>query len=227
MKKILLVIIIFLSVNCFGQNPDPNLFQTWHLSFLQLSDDDTPYSIPGIDPQITPTLTISQNLQISGNAACNSFTGVLNISDSNFLQSMPFSTSIQNCVTQEHNFFESSYFQFLQLGGWYQILPVEGGLLLSIDTPVFGQADFYNFTLDSKTFTSDKVQLYPNPCSSKISLSSKSAINKVEIYNFLGQNCKSVYNNFETIDVSELKSGVYVIKIYDENGMISKKIIKE
>lgn len=43
MKKSLLLLLVIFSANCFGQNPDPNLFQTWYLSFLQLSDGARPF----------------------------------------------------------------------------------------------------------------------------------------------------------------------------------------
>ena len=243
MKKSLLLLLVIFSANCFGQNPDPNLFQTWYLSFLQLSDANIPYSIsennsetppalmqPNLQfiPEITPTLTISPNLEISGQGACNSFfLGVLTISEFDYLQSTSFVTTLAICTPPNHNSFESDYFQLFRLGGRYQISPVEGGLALTITTPPFGQAVFYNFHLSSKTFTTEATSLYPNPCSHSISLHSKSAIDKVEIYNVLGQNCKSVYNNFETIDMSDLERGTYIFKIYDENGTVNKKIIKE
>lgn len=227
MKKYLLLVLVIFSANCFGQNPDPNLFQTWHLRFLKLDDGAIPFTISKINPQITPTLTISPNLEISGNGACNSFFGVLNISEFNYLQSTSFVTTLAICTPPDHNSFESDYFQLFRLGGWYQISPVEGGLVLMISTPIFGEAVFYNFSLSSKTFTTDATSLYPNPCSSRISLHSKSVIDKVEIYNVLGQNCKSVYNDFETIDMSDLETGTYIFKIYDKNGTVNKKIIKK
>lgn len=185
------------------------------------------FTISAINPQITPRLNILQNLEISGVGACNSFSGVLNISNSNYLQSTTFVQTLAICTQPNHNSFESDYFQLFQLGGFYQISPVAGGLVLMINTPIFGQAVFYNFNLSSKTFAAQTTSLFPNPCGSSISLHSKSAINKVEIYNGLGQNCKSVYNNFETIDMSELEIGTYIFKIYDENGTVNKKIIKE
>lgn len=227
MKKSLLVLLVIFSANCFGQNPDPNLFQTWYLSFLQLSDGNRQHNISAINPKVSPTLKILQNLEISGDGACNSFTGVLNYSVPNYLQSTTFAQTLKICTPPDHSSFESDYFYLLQSGGSYQISPVEGGLRLIIITPVFGESVFYNFSLSSKTFTIDATSLYPNPCGSSISLNSKSAINKVEIYNVLGQNCKSVYNNFETIDVSDLETGTYIFKIYDETGTVNKKIIKE
>jgi Secretion system C-terminal sorting domain/META domain len=242
MKKSLLVLLVIFSANCFGQNPDPNLFQTWYLSFLQLSDGNSRFNIsknnlyvpPGlglpyiqINLETPPTLNILPNLQIIGNGACNSFTGVLNNSVPNYLQSTAFVQTLRICTSPDHSSFENDYFQLFRLGGSYNISPVEGGLVLMINTPIFGQAVFYNFNLSSKAFTTEPTSLCPNPCGSSISLHSKSVIEKVEIYNVLGQNCKSVYSNFETIDTSKLETGTYIFKIYDENGTFNKKIIKE
>lgn len=132
------------------------------------------------------------------------------------------------CDAEIHNSFESSYFGVLQSAGQYQITSDGQGLILTIDTPLFGKAIFNNYKLKSKSFDGEQLAIYPNPSHSVIYLNAKQLnISKVQIVNSFGQNIKTINNNFETLDISDLSSGIYFLKIDTEFGTINKKIIKE
>ncbi len=51
-------------------------------------------------------------------------------------------------------------------------------------------------------------------------------VDKIEAYNLLGMLAKSE-NNSNSMNVSNLSSGIYIIKIYSNNIITSEKIIKE
>jgi hypothetical protein len=71
------------------------------------------------------------------------------------------------------------------------------------------------------------VSLYPNPMNGVLNLNSVFPIQKVEIYDMAGRliNLKTAPEN--TINVSDLKSGNYILKIYTEKGITNTKMIKE
>lgn len=78
---------------------------------------------------------------------------------------------------------------------------------------------------------SSKVSLYPNPASNVITLVDgfKSNSGTVQIYDVTGRLVKSVetsLNNETTIEVSELQSGNYILKLKSENGIAVKKFVK-
>lgn len=84
-------------------------------------------------------------------------------------------------------------------------------------------SDFHNF--DIKPFA-----LYPNPCTTNINveISPDVEIDDVSIYDVSGRLVKTQNAGFETIDVSNFTSGVYVMKVTLENGTIfEEKIVKE
>ncbi len=70
------------------------------------------------------------------------------------------------------------------------------------------------------------VSIYPNPVFDFLSVDSKIQINKVEIYSILGKKVKSVHSDFRSISLSNLTTGIYMIKIYSDNGSTTKKLIK-
>jgi hypothetical protein len=71
------------------------------------------------------------------------------------------------------------------------------------------------------------VSLYPNPMNGVLNLSSDLPILKVEIYDMTSRliNLKTAPEN--SINVSDLKSGNYILKIYTEKGFTNIKMIKE
>jgi len=69
------------------------------------------------------------------------------------------------------------------------------------------------------------LSIYPNPASDIISIKGVENIKSIKVYSILGGLEKEVFNTNQ-IDISELSSGIHLIKI--NNGAIySKKIIKQ
>jgi endoglucanase len=84
-------------------------------------------------------------------------------------------------------------------------------------------------TLATTSFENSNVKMYPNPATSIFTIESKDAIEKVSVYNFIGQEVitKSTNNQSVALDVTNLQVGVYVVKA-TINGVIStSKIVKE
>jgi len=78
---------------------------------------------------------------------------------------------------------------------------------------------------------SKNIAIYPNPTSDFITISAKnSTISTIEIYNILGKEILKVNttnSNQLKIDLSDLSSGIYLIKIIDSTGKSTlKKVVK-
>jgi len=73
-----------------------------------------------------------------------------------------------------------------------------------------------------------KLVLYPNPVTNELNIASTNSktIEKVSVYNLVGQLVKNVGGNHKTIDMSDLSSGTYLVKIQTNDGVIDQKIIK-
>ena len=69
------------------------------------------------------------------------------------------------------------------------------------------------------------LSIYPNPASSIVSVNGVKNIKSIKIYSILGSLEKEVFNTNQ-IDISELSSGIHLIKI-DNGTIFSKKIIKQ
>ena len=69
----------------------------------------------------------------------------------------------------------------------------------------------------------------PNPATTEITIKAGNIFNTIEIVNFLGQKVISQNNSTDnvTIDVSQLNSGVYFVRIASENGVSVQKFVKK
>jgi len=68
--------------------------------------------------------------------------------------------------------------------------------------------------------------IYPNPTSTNLFVTSNESIEKVEIYNYLGQ--KVLVTKQKKINTHTINKGVYILKAFTKNGKIGvKRFIKE
>lgn len=85
----------------------------------------------------------------------------------------------------------------------------------------------YSRTLSNENFELTNVSIYPNPASNSIHIQGIDNIQTVEIHSILGKKMQvSIFNS--QIDISRLKSGVYFLKVTDDqNRSVIKKFIKK
>jgi len=71
--------------------------------------------------------------------------------------------------------------------------------------------------------------LFPNPATDVLKINTDETIGKVEILNILGQTVLISESSDSHINVSQLKKGVYMIRVYRENGplLTVRKFVKE
>ena len=71
------------------------------------------------------------------------------------------------------------------------------------------------------------ISIYPNPATDLISISGVDNIKSIKVYSILGSLEKEVFNTNQ-IDISELSSGIHLIKVDNGTGTaFTKKIIKQ
>jgi len=92
---------------------------------------------------------------------------------------------------------------------------------INFDTNDSTDMSLYNATVDRYSFVS------PNPAKNIVTIQSSFKIREIEIHNALGQVVlrKQGSQNIETIDVSNLQSGMYIVRIKTQRGFANKKLV--
>ena len=80
-------------------------------------------------------------------------------------------------------------------------------------------------SLSTDNLLNNNITIYPNPVIDLININTSLTILEVEIYDVLGKRLNYIKVNNRKIDVSGVNSGVYILKIKTEIGIILKKIL--
>lgn len=86
---------------------------------------------------------------------------------------------------------------------------------------------FQNTTEVTKVEKENDFTLFPNPTNSKLNIHTTEGFTFGQILNLNGKIVRHLYKNQQTIDVSDLAEGVYLVKLQTNEGMSVKKFIKE
>ena len=73
------------------------------------------------------------------------------------------------------------------------------------------------------------INIYPNPTSKEVNISSESFINSIEVFNSLGQRIyqENIKSKEKTIDISSFSKGIFIIGVNTDKGYVRKKLIKD
>lgn len=100
--------------------------------------------------------------------------------------------------------------------------------LMSLSAQVDGgvNADKVGEKMDNFIFN-ESVRMYPNPVESYLTIQSNYPITRIVVYSLLGDRVRIVRSNFSRIDLRNLNSGIYMIKIHSNQFSVTKKLVKK
>jgi len=82
---------------------------------------------------------------------------------------------------------------------------------------------YQNTTASTEDVFSNKFSVYPNPSSDVLNIRTNEPIDKVELYNTIGQ--LIVAKKTTNINISSINRGVYILKIYSGKRIVTKKVM--
>lgn len=87
----------------------------------------------------------------------------------------------------------------------------------------------FSEVLPVSSFELSNIKIYPNPVNNQLEIESKEVVQKVTVYNILGQEVLIIKpnSNSTTLQTSELYNGVYTIITFIEGKETTSRFIKE
>ena len=82
---------------------------------------------------------------------------------------------------------------------------------------------YQNTTASTEDVFSNKFSVYPNPSSDVLNIRTNEPIDKVELYNTIGQLIVAKKTTY--INISSINRGVYILKIYSGKRIVTKKVM--
>ena len=74
---------------------------------------------------------------------------------------------------------------------------------------------------------SSSIAIFPNPAKEVLNITSDKAISQIDVYDVNGKMVKSFTSVGSTLNIKDLATGVYMLNVTTEDGVIVKKIVKE
>lgn len=84
---------------------------------------------------------------------------------------------------------------------------------------------YQNNPLSIEDAFASQFGVYPNPVSNTINISTEQIIDNLELYNAVGQLVLQKNQSVKQLNVEDLNSGIYMLKIYSGNSSVTKKIV--
>ena len=75
-----------------------------------------------------------------------------------------------------------------------------------------------------------EIEIYPNPATNEITLTTNQPLKTIHIYNVLGEmvlELERIATSQKAIDISSWKAGVYFVEVETEKEIVRKKVVKE
>lgn len=72
-----------------------------------------------------------------------------------------------------------------------------------------------------------EVSVFPNPSNGKVTIETQEELTAITLYSMSGKKLLHTTELMKQIDISNLATGVYILRMTSENGVVEKKIVKE
>ena len=235
MKRILrCAMVLFISYSGFSQ-VDILTETTWYLRDLSYNGVD--YEPPSGDPQAPSSLVFDEQggqFNLSTAITIDSFFCLIDIDESNetFTTTNPAIT-LFGC--ESFCDLESAYFEFYFKDGNPVTFEYSIGFIDSQEPQTilfvedeFGNRAFYSDLLLSVDDVAKPLfTIYPNPSSETVFITSEGrSLEKIRVFNTLGETIFAVVKPENSLDVSGLSEGLYFIEINSEGKKSIQKFIK-
>jgi len=237
LKKLITLLFLFSAVQSYSQ-----LYETdWHLLMMYIDGEEV--TIPENDeiPFVAANF-IEASPVIFETGACNFCSGEVDIIDAFNMVFNSLGCTLNDCLDEENPLFDNLYTGFfmdienIPISYHYVYIDGEGTFPDEINlvlTAANGDELIYTdlYFLSTPDFRDNKIVLFPNPTQDYFTISSKDENEfSITIYNITGKQVlfQSKLQNTSSINIQNLKSGIYFVSVSDESGNTSvKKLIKK
>ena len=235
MKHFLLILSMLCALESFAQ--DPQLLEnTWYLEFIVISGEELPP--PGEEGEATvipmDISLVDFNTVVCDSHACSEI-DFIGGNDSFTLNSCV--TGILGCEFNENEAYQNLYFYDFFNADFppntfdYSITTVGDKKTLTLTSSDGDQAIYSNQLLAVEDQQLVDINIFPNPVTDILKLSTPiNELISIHIYNINGQNVANFENKTQglnEINIAGLDSSIYFLIVRTDNGLLTKRIIKE
>ena len=104
-------------------------------------------------------------------------------------------------------------------------------IYFDFNTPIITNMVSTQFVDDLSINEYDKsrtISIYPNPTTGVLNIQKNTTLelNEINIYNLQGKKLLNFSENLDKINIEDLSSGIYLLQLQTDQGLINKQLIK-
>ena len=211
------------------------ILNTYDWNFTTSSDLTAPTAIYTPNGTTTPTTDNHPSLQMTFNEDVTVATGNVKIykaSDNTAIVTIPVTAAMLSGKTVSLTYAggldqNTNYYVLVDAGVVKDLAGNAFAGVTASTTWTFKTGDHFLTGTDPKIDNSLEFKVYPNPFVDYVTVSNASELSKVVVSNIAGQIVKEVVNPESTIQLNELRSGVYFISLYQDGAVLKTvKLLK-
>ena len=186
-------------------------------------------------------LTSTGGLSIHDNDNLNDLTGLVNllsidghltIHDNEILENLNGINNIQSASITNLNISENDNLSTCEVQSICDYLVNPSGTIIisnnntGCNTQAEVETACENASIE-ELISNEMFEIFPNPANNRLTINNNKnlKINEINIFNQFGENLYNVKSNHESIDISRMDKGIYIVEIKAENNNYRKKLI--
>lgn len=232
MKKLVVISAFLMSFFGFGQEIDILYDTTWKLLQFDYNGVNYNNSIPSDSNLALLDINEESPDTFSTFIKTNTISGNITIDEGSETMDV-FDTSITLLECEEYCDLEAAYIAFLYNEGNplqfdYSLIILSGNIeyILAITDSQGNQAQYFDFVLSQEDFDNKSFSVYPNPASNYLNWTNN-FFNTLKIYTIQGELLGDYKSLNGSLDISDLRTGVYFLEFNNEGQRVVKKFIKK
>ncbi len=220
----------FIKMNTSGQVNSVTNYSTIFNPILSFNIKTDGASIYFTGQFNTPTISFGATTLVNANSSTTVPTQDIFVAKMNTNGQFLWAKSFGGIGSEDALGFAIDPIDNLFIGGYFDSSLITLGSTTIANTSQTGYVDAYvaklnSTTLSTSTFEREALVISPNPTQDYVTISTNESIKKISIYDTNGRLLDTQYD--VTVNLSGFTTGIYFLDIHTENGMITKKIIKE
>lgn len=225
---------VFLGLSSLGFSQNPMLFEyEWQLTTMTIDAVE----VPAISNSEVSSVFLTFNEESSSlqTKVCNEGFADLTFNEDDTYTITSLGITLIFCNVMENNFFEISYFSnFFDMNNpmiTYIINETENSASLLLVSSNNNTALYNGELLTAKDFKANQLTLYPNPTKDFVNIGNNLNTSENwnwEIYDYLGRTTATgILLENKAVNVENLQTGIYLLKVSNGKKSSTKKFIKE
>jgi hypothetical protein len=146
-----------------------------------------------------------------------------------YADSIGVDSTMQILYTDPYALYEIDRWEWIDLNENTEFYAIAQGKNAQGEWGEITKVEFVTTTEGNIELVEDNFNIYPNPVNDRLYIATETEVEEVAVYDMFGrqQELSAISGQQSVINVANLNSGIYFVKVVTENGEVVKRFVKK